>query len=701
MSALGKIFSAIVTFALIVAGAVVGGAFGAFIGAAIGAAISAGIDSLFNPPRKTDVAATKINVRLEEPIRNIAAGRVLTGGAVIFGEFASDGDLWYIVIHSDSPLTSTYKIYLDDIAVTLGEDGAVLTKDFRLASNNDGVGSDGAGETHIWLHTATYTASDPIPPFPSAEFRSFFSQWTDDHLLVGTTYTVVHCLGMKTEDRYKWYKWRGSLGMGEPSVSLVGDWARAYDPRDETQTLGDPTTYKFTRNSALIWAWFRTHHYGRNKPESSINWDRIAEQADICDETVVGVYSDQPRYQCDVMITDDTRRGDAESEIIMTMDGQIVYDDDGKSWVRAGYYETPTITLTRNRDILGMESVEAIDGESETQGVIVRFTDPEAKYSIQPSAAWTNPLYYTPGQAANFAIVEIPSIQNHNQAMRIAKAIGMRVQPAHKLGPTISLRGLRCARERFVNLNYDNTFAGDYEIATQVELDASGIACQVALVPVDEDRWTLLSGEEKPKPVVADAGTVYTPDVPSGVTVVYANSRLEAVFDSPVRYDTTYRFLYIPTTDIASGTWAEMTVLMYSNFAYSGPVAEGVEYTVRYLALSANGVPTTPTDVTVSPIGPLADITDLAAYQDVPGSGVDQITWRNPVSPIFATVDIYRGTTTSFGSASISTADVAGGLGEVMVIEETLSAGTYYYWAVTKSATSSNSPVGPVSVVVT
>src|SRR5690606_9524890 len=135
-------------------------------------------------------------------------------------------------------------------------------------------------------------------------------------------------------------------------------------------------TYKPSRNAALIWAWFRTHPYGRRKPESSINWDRIAEQADICDQIVTGLNGTTKRYECGIGIPEDKQRVIAEQEILMSMDGQIVFDDDGKTWCRAGHWYTPTLTLTRNRDIIAMESVEARNGESETQGVIVRYTDP-------------------------------------------------------------------------------------------------------------------------------------------------------------------------------------------------------------------------------------------------------------------------------------------------------------------------------------
>src|SRR5690606_33500478 len=183
------------------------------------------------------------------------------------------------------------------------------------------------------------------------------------------------------------------------------------------------------------------------------------------------------RYQCGIAVAENKERAHAEREIMLSMDAQIVFDEDGKTWVRAGAYYAPTLAFRRNRDIYAMESVEAVNGESETQGVIVRYTDPDANYTMQPSAAWLNPIYYKPGQQPQFLTVDIPTCGNHNQAMRLAKGIGMRSQPLHKLAPVIGLRGLRARQERIVNLNYDNTFAGDYEIVTPVEIDNVGVFC--------------------------------------------------------------------------------------------------------------------------------------------------------------------------------------------------------------------------------
>jgi hypothetical protein len=692
MSSVGKILGALVQIAFTVVGAMFGGPVGAFIGATIGAFASAGIQSLLKDP-STPADRQTSTVKVAEPVRWLNAGRCKASGALVFAEFASDGDLWYIVLHGDSELISTHKIYLDDVAVTLGYDGSVLTKDFRLTSANEAVSYDGVGDPHIWLYTATYSPTNPVPPFPSAEFLSFFSQWTSEHVLAGTTYTVVHCLGMKTEDRYKWYKWRGALGLGEPSVAIVGNFSRCYDPRDSDQVLSDETTWKFTRNPALIWAWFRTHRYGRRKSLNSINWDRIAEQADICDEEVTGISDTHFRYRCDIAIPEDQDRGEAEAAILATMDGQLVFDDDGRYWCRAGYYYAPTVYLHRNRDIVAMESVEAVDGESETQGVIVRYTDPDAAYTLQPSAAWTNPNYYVAGSAASFLTVEIAAIQDHNQAMRIAKAIGMRQQPVYKLAPTTFLRGLKCVGERIMNLNYDNTFSGDHEICTQVELDGAGAMVKFGLVPVDADRWTLLSGEEKEKPVtddsIADLSTVSV----TGLALTYVSGQIVASFDVPASTSADFQFQYIRTSDDGTSEWLEMTVSTFYGYAISGPVSEGNEYSIRYRTRLAVYVEPWSTSITFSPGLSISAVTDLTAAGR---TGEIEVSWRNPNSFAFSFARVLQADTPSIGAAS-GVGEVVGGLGQISTL--TLSTtGTHYYWVIAVATDGSGSgAVGPVT----
>ena len=567
-----------------------------FLASAVGSlVIAAGLtiaQSLFiSRPSPASMDAGKVNVRVAEPVRWLCAGLNRQGGGVLFGEFDDAGNLWYLVVHSDSILSGApIAYYLDDIIVTLDGSGNVLTKDFRLVGKKkEPAETDGAGDPYVQIWTTTYSETDPTPARIAALDAAFPSKWTSDHRLVGTTFSVIKMSALKIEDRYKIYKWRGALGLGEPAIGVVGEWSNVFDPRDDTQTNGVPATYETSRNSVLLWAWFRTHRYGRNKARSSVNWDRIAEQAAICDQTVVGAFGSHTRYEAAIAIPDNKERVMAEQEILMSMDAQLVFDDDGKCWPRAGHWEVPTLNLTRNRDIVAMESVEAQNGESETQGVIVRYVDPSADFTTQPSAPWYNPLYYVEGQSNTFLTVDILACQDHNQAMRLAKAIGERSQPSHKILPTVGLRGLRARQERICNLQYDNVFAGDYEICTPVEVDPVGIFCGMGLVPVGPDHWTLLPGEEKPKPVTSDYDAVPLPDAPAGVVISYANGRIEATFDAPARDDVSYDFEYIRFADIASDAWIDMVVQMPDLLAYSGGVPQNDEYRVRWRAVASSG----------------------------------------------------------------------------------------------------------------
>lgn len=646
MSSLKKIAVAALTIALIVAVAYFAPQLGVslFLSSLIGATVIALGVTLINLVLGPSLGggasqeSGKVNVKIGEPIRWICAGRVRQGGGVLFAEFDPAGNLWYLIVHSDSILTELVQVYFDDLPIELDGSGFVLNEEFRLKNNKkkdvvkSAIGGAPLGTIpYAQMWTTTYSEDDPTPPAISALAAAFPSKWTSDHKLVGTTYSVVMMKSLKLEDRSKIYKWRGVLGLGEPAVSIVGEWSNVYDPRDVTQTLGDRTTYKPTNNAELIWAWFRTHRYGRKKSEASINWDMIAEQADICDEVVTGLAGTTPRYGCSIAVPENKQRVLAEQEIMLTMDGQIVFDDDGKTWVRAGKYAAPSLTLTRNRDIVAMESVEAQNGESETQGVVVRYTDPGSDYTTQPSAAWFNPNYYVEGETPQFLTVDILSCTDHNQAMRLAKGIGLRSQPLHKIAPVVGLRGLRARQERFISLNYDNTFAGDYEIATSVEVDAAGIFCGFGCVPVDADRWTLLTGEEKPKPVTTDSRDDPAFDAATVTLTNYYGGKVRSNFDTyEPRDDLSYEFQYANTVDAAADVWSDMTVNIPDGIAESDVIVEGNDYSVRHRAVSPSGAVTDWVYESDTTAPPLTDATQIAIYN----SWIVEVAEGTPIASI-------------------------------------------------------------------
>ena len=701
MSVVKKIFVAVLTVAIVVFAPELTGFIvetlhvSTFIASVIGSiviAVGLGlIQSIFNNRSGTSQEASTYVVRVAEPIRWLCAGLVRQGGAVLFAEFDSAGNLWVLMVHSDSILTGTTQYYLDDIPVTLDGSNYVRQKEFRLQTNKekDPATADDQGLGYVQIWTTTYSETDPVPARISTFDSAWPTKWTSDHKLVGTTFSVMKMRALPIEHRHKIYKWRGSLGMGEPALSVLGDWSNMYDPREVGHVLGDRTTYEPTRNAALIWAWFRTHKYGRKKSESSIDWTELAAAANVCDENVVGLYGTVPRYVCGIAIPDDKKRSVAEFEILLTMDGQLMFGDDGKSWCNPGKYYAPTLSFSRNRDIMAMETVEPQNGESETQGVVVRYVEPDADYTVQPSAAWLNPNFYDPATAPNLLTVDILACHDHNQAQRLAKAIGMRSQPIHKLGPTVNLRGLQARQERIVAVNYDNTFAGDYEIAIPVEVDAAGMFCSFGAVPVDANRWDMETGEEQEKPTIDGSASTPTYGAITGESLSYDGIAIVIDFPTLARDDTRYVAQYILTSDITpadTDPWIAMTI--NENQATSGFVLEGVEYTVRYRYLTASGQgPSWETD-TITPGITLSPPTNFAATD---GTGQVTLDWRNSTDARFLYSRIYRHTSDDFGSSSDISGQIYGGLGVFDSYVDTVAAGTYYYWIVAYDASANPS----------
>ena len=647
--------------------------------------------------------AVRINVRVAEADRWLHIGVSRVGGSAQFAEFDANGNFWYLIAHGDSELLYTRKRYFDDKEIQLDVDGWVVTNDFCLNTDGDPYEGVGTRVPYFRIYTSTFSPNDPTPP-PIASFKAAFPQWDDDHKLVGVTYSIVFIANVSLENRHKIYRWRGPLGLGEPSFSIAGDWDRCFDPRDETQDIDDRSTWKFSRNTALVWARFRTHPYGRNKPLSSIDWDNVALQADICDLSIEGISGTHVNYQCGISVPESKERHVAESEILLSGDAIIMHNSVGKSYAQVGYYETPDLTLVNIKDIITMSSREATNGEMETDGVIVRYIDPDFRYQAQPSAPWVNPLYYQEGTTPRYLKVDILSCQNHNQAMRLAKAIGLRSQSSHRLAPTTGLRGLKARKKRIIDLQYDETFSGDYEIATPVEIDENGITASFGCVPVDANRWVLLEGEEssKPAPVVSIPGAG-APVLPTGV-IVYASPiegsggssvRLEAVFDTSPRAD----FLYLFEFELSgeTGVWRPMIVRMTDKFAYSDVVPNGQTHRVRWWTRTSSGRVSTKS----TPVSVLA-IADIVA-PDVPitvsstgGVGEATIDWTTSNSSNYFATLIYRNTVDDFGTASLVGDPIYSGPNIVKSYVDTgLSADDYYYWLV--AINGSNIPSTPVA----
>lgn len=699
-----------------------GYAVGAFLATPIGGlllsvglqALGATVSNIFagSSPQQQQVPqdSARVNVRIEKATRWLHAGLVRAGGAVLFGEFDDAGYFWYIVALGDSELLTRETLMFDDLPLTLDSFGRVETNEFCL--NVDGGIYSGTGDRMHFFRTwiATFAPGNPVPSPIPPEFTAKFPEWTADHKMAGTTLGFVRITAVSIENRHKIYRWRGAFGLGEPALSVVGIFSRIYDPRNPAHDIDVPATWGPSKNSALIWAWFWTHPYGFNKPMSSVNWTRMADAADKCDVPIQDKYGNvAPRYECGISIPDTKQRSVAQGEILATCDGMLMFDDQGRAYVDVGVWREPSLLLTAARDVLAMSSREAEDGESETDGVVVEYIEPEYGYIRQPSAPWINPDFYEEGRTPNFLTVEVLGCQNHNQAVRLAKAIGKRSQALQRLAPVVGLRGLLARRERIVSLDYDETFSGNYEIVSPVELDEGGYSSALFLVPVDQNRWKLLPGEEGDKPaLIVDTSQPNDLALPAGLSIYAAIVpasdgnivRLEAIFDTPPRVDHRYQFDYRKLGETA---WRAFVVNMTERVAYTEPVDDGETFEVRFRTVSTAGGASDYVDpipqivATADPDAPGA-VTDVAAFG---GAGVVDLSWVAPNSPNYFAARVYRHTIDNFAAATVVRTEYGGPSAADSWQDSALAAGTYYYWieAINGSGVAAaEEPTGSVTV---
>lgn len=703
--------------------AATGAAIGTFFGSSVLGSIllnvgASALIAALNRPRARGVDEARVNTRLPAALRWQAGGSVMIGGEVgVFGEHDASGAFWFIVAHCDNEMTdpAAARYFLDGIEVTLSDGldgflaGQVLTDDFCLTEGWAQYTGSGTRYPYFRLFTVTPDSSSVYGALPS-EFTTAFPELPADFLLAGVCYTIVQCGAVPPEHYGKVMRWRGAFGLGEPAVTVYANFARMYDPREAGHDIDDPDTWTASDgNPAIVWAWWRTQPFGRGKALADIAWDAVADAADQCDETVLDRSGAPiPRYRCGVAFRDDAQRQQCEAEILATADAFVAYDDEGRAYPVIGLYEAATVDFSAARDILSAKTQAVDDGEQPLDGVIVEYISPDHGFQRVQAAPWVNEAYYDGVAAPNYQTVPILGVQNHNQAVRLAKAIGRKIGASKRGAFEVGLRGLLAKGQRAIGVDWDSEFTGDFRIISPVEESADGQTFSLAVVPMASDDWTLGVDEEGAPPELAPAldidNTLEDADgvVISAVQVVLSGGfgvRLEAVFDAPGRVDRFFRFRYAPT---GLTTYQYFTTDMDELLAYSALVDDGAEYDVQWQTLTASGRATDWSAIetitaTADPTAPPA----LTAASATGGVGHATVDWTTANSVHQARVAIYRDPTTTKPGSPVAVR-LSGANTTDSFIDTPLAPGTWYFWAEPQNASGiAGTDSGPFSVTVT
>ena len=249
--------------------------------------------------------------------QDILANKTSAGGKipVIYGTRRVGAQVIYMDVSNNNSkhLFVVYALSVGECDEILGRtielDGNPITdpKRFRYGCY---VGSDRNGETgysgHRALNTVTQIGSTisagagGFGTSSTSRYRITFNlhhgeptqsadpmlvasmpNWTSSHKLNGICYIAAH---------YKYDK--AGMFAGVPQLTVQVKGKRVFDPRDNSQTLGTPSTYKHSSNPALCFLDLITNNeYGKGLTASQLNMSTFSSAANVCDTQV-----DQPYF---------------------------------------------------------------------------------------------------------------------------------------------------------------------------------------------------------------------------------------------------------------------------------------------------------------------------------------------------------------------------------------------------------------------
>jgi hypothetical protein len=546
---------------VVLAGAIIatGGALGVVLGPA-GAGLLASASGIFAvtnalaagaflsglSAQLTGKKTPRYNLTLEysgtiEP-RRIIYGQVLTSGMNALPPVTTGTNNKYL--HQVLVLAG-HEVY-DITTVYFGQD-AFGTIGSITGASTDGLVSTGAYANKAWIRRYKGTSSQ------TADYilDNALSIWTSNHRGRGVAYIAAQY--ELDESVYK---------NGKEELTAIVKGKICYDPRLDSSPGADPTNASYaawTSNPALCLADYLTDaNLGLGESTARIDWDMVADAADICDETVtVPTASTQTRYTCNLVLIATNRYEDNITALAACMLGTCLYSG-GKWRIRAGAWEVASFQITDANVMGSLSVVTALDYKERFNGVRGSFVDPNNNYQDWEFPAVSNASYVTADGESAYKDIQL-SCTNVYEAQRTAILLTRKSR-------NVNLFSVVC------DLTLWKVRPGDTGIVTITELGltAATVRCEswkftpeglVSLTLREElaSDWNdpLEADYLTPTNISNPTPVYFTPSAPSGLTAtpiadgVYLTWTAPALVPSGAKYEV---YQYTSSTPFASAT---------------------------------------------------------------------------------------------------------------------------------------------------
>lgn len=431
-------------------------AYGAYIAvaAAVASAAQQANTAAQQKNRANQLAGQRdVTIRSTTAPKAIVYGRARVSGPIVYTNTkhnagsTNNTDLWVVVALAGHECADFEDLWVDDL----------FTDSSNINWATDGAVTSGsplyAGTAHAHFYRALGTTTQAAL---SALTTAFGTDITSDFRGRGIAYVACQFTLSKTS--------RDIYTAAPNQIRVLVKGKKVYDPRRDpthasyggvgAQTLGTASTYEWSENPILCVAdYLMDADLGMGVPSGGIDWDVVADNADICDATVnIPGPSTQKRFTCNgQLFTTSTHRDNLEA-LLSACNGRLTWSA-GTFRIRAGAYETPSVTLTADDVIADVQVRTAPQRQDRFNAVRGIIFDPDQQYQqIEFGEITSASMVTRDGGSKLYRDLVLPFTNHAYMAQRIAfKQLQQSDNPIIAVVPT-NLRGLKVAVGDFVQL---------------------------------------------------------------------------------------------------------------------------------------------------------------------------------------------------------------------------------------------------------
>lgn len=587
-------------------------------------------------------------------------GRTRKGGPLGFTGFASSRR-YYIPILAAHPIEGVVEHWIDDRVVEINSEADKSVSNLATAP---------------FINKGRIDVMDGGPSqVANPAFVSEFAEFTSAFDFKGLAVAHLWCRRVGNQEFSTVYK-RGREWAYAPVLDGNN---QIYDPRD------DSTGY--SNNAALVIADWQVNVVG-----NTVNWDRVAVEADVADTIVTNAESEtQPLWALNGTVNDSQEFEEQRAQMATACDAFMFDSTDGHADFYLGRWMEPTVTLTL-ADFWSHELTTGGWGGNVPDEVASVYTEPENSWRETPSGTWVH-------TASTKPVRDDPRLYmctNHNQATRVNRRLARMKNAEWRLQGTLKASGYELLGQRFFRFVNEEMGIDQYFEVGELARESVGQFSLSANSVEPEDFAEAITEPTRPTyDVVTSSNDV---DDITGLEVTQvAPGTLEASWDDQDE-SLTQQIRYKLDSDT---DWQIITVPEGQSYLrITGLSVEGTYETEgrnRTGALRTGNWVHAATDAEV-----LASVTPPVALTSFTGSMSGEsalLQFTPPNDPNYAATELYHSATTTFGDATKIATRYGAPATATTYTDFSPGIGDHYYWAIPINASSVQGPTsGHVAV---